>query len=329
MSYKVVETIEAGEKCLSTIPGGWEVGRILYWPPEHLNVPQIRKNPRSVPDDTWTTMKCTVKKVGFSSLKAAMLFENNLSQFSDTEDEISSCKNREYLRQHPTYKFSNHHNLNAEMDNIVQKEEEPNTCTLVSLAAVEDILTANKSTQTEDNSTIGLNNNESFSRLESLALANNDILATLKTSIDEILKVSLNQINQNNNFPVQKTYQEIKNNLPIKCIAEMEELEQKLKNDEFKTQFVQVLSKYGGITGLVKSKAFIYKLFDVLFERNFISKCSWTGASKLKDFEKYNFKKFSTILKIFFEIVYLADTNYSISENELFFKKVLKNSQKR
>lgn len=37
----------------------------------------------------------------------------------------------------------------------MQKEEEPNTCTWVNIAAVEDSSIAIKSTQTKDNTTVG------------------------------------------------------------------------------------------------------------------------------------------------------------------------------
>lgn len=64
--YKIVETIEEGEKLLTVIPSCWEKDGILSWPTNCKNVDSLRKK-CIVPAPNWSKEKCILKREDIKS----------------------------------------------------------------------------------------------------------------------------------------------------------------------------------------------------------------------------------------------------------------------
>lgn len=85
MPFKVVQTIEDGEMCLSVIPSGWESKGILRWPKKHL-VGKLAQVESSVPDEKWERMNCVCKRECKTRLEAEAEMDR-MENKSDTEME--------------------------------------------------------------------------------------------------------------------------------------------------------------------------------------------------------------------------------------------------
>lgn len=71
-----------------------------------------------------------------------------------------------------------------------------------------------------------------------------------------------------------------------------------------------------------------YKLIDLLFTREFLCKCSWSGGSRGSPI-KLPLKKYKNILDFCFKLIYSWDKSYTLEDNEKFFKLVLLNAVQR
>lgn len=77
-----------------------------------------------------------------------------------------------------------------------------------------------------------------------------------------------------------------------------------------------------------QGKTCAYKLLDVLFNRDFLCNCSWAGGSR-GDRSKIAIKDYKNVLKFFQALISTWDPTYTASDNEAFFKIILKNSKQR
>lgn len=113
----------------------------------------------------------------------------------------------------------------------------------------------------------------------------------------------------------------------VKTESDLKELEQILGDNDFKTNlkkqlsFVCSASKGDGITCA-------YKLLDLMFDRNFLCQCSWTGSSRAET-SKIPLKDYKNVLNLFFTMVHSWDSDYTIQRNETFFKMITKNAKQR
>lgn len=103
MPFKIVQTIEAGETCLSVVPSGWEANGILWWPKKHL-VGKLSQIETSAPDDKWEKMNC-VRKREFKTRKQADDELDRMETRPDTEvEDIPAPAPKKRFRQEPTSK---------------------------------------------------------------------------------------------------------------------------------------------------------------------------------------------------------------------------------
>lgn len=57
--YCVVQTIEDGDANIVAVPKCWVKDSTLFWP-NNIGGHNLRKNPNSIPDDTWMQHECTI-----------------------------------------------------------------------------------------------------------------------------------------------------------------------------------------------------------------------------------------------------------------------------
>lgn len=65
-----------------------------------------------------------------------------------------------------------------------------------------------------------------------------------------------------------------------------------------------------------------YAIIDIIFERQFVKACSWTGASRSQDkpTEKICFKGFTKTLNFFYDIIHEYDPSFNLNDCYTFFK---------
>ncbi|KMQ82823.1 hypothetical protein RF55_21745 [Lasius niger] len=140
--------------------------------------------------------------------------------------------------------------------------------------------------------------------------------------IDLLIKNQSNIIEKSENDPLknenlERDIQQIK---PLAIESDINNLEKKLCNEEFKLAFIKVMSEIGGTTGQKDGNKISYLLMDRLFERQLLTQCSWTGSTKKKE-EKNNkiaFFKYNQIIEAIYKIIHLADLRYTIDDNIAF-----------
>lgn len=85
MSFKIVQTIEDGQTCLSIVPSSWESAGILYWPNNKALARKLQKQSNSVPDkNKWHKMVC-IKKRQFSTHAEAETELEKMEAVDDTD----------------------------------------------------------------------------------------------------------------------------------------------------------------------------------------------------------------------------------------------------
>lgn len=155
--------------------------------------------------------------------------------------------------------------------------------------------------------------------------------AKLQTSLDSL--VSLIAETATKQTPEDTQIQEKKEDgqsfKPIESPTELDHFEQKLNDLSFLNSVVSNMSLICGKTGKSNGIDSCYMLIDYFLTREFVSRCSWTGQSKNAEQKKTPLKFYKNFRKCFFNIILLADRDFSEVECETFFKRVLKNSVAR
>lgn len=155
-----------------------------------------------------------------------------------------------------------------------------------------------------------------------------DKLITLEKSFDSLIglldsELKITKVNEevNLNVVIEK---------PIDSLESLTELEEKLKNEQYKQKFIKSLIFICGSTGKANGIDAAYKLIDYILDRNFVDKCSWTGNTKEGGGStKIALKFFVNFRKTFLTIIMHADKDFSEQDCDTFFKRILKNSVQR
>lgn len=114
---------------------------------------------------------------------------------------------------------------------------------------------------------------------------------------------------------------------PIETNEEFEMLELTLADKMQRKKLIKCLSTlYSSKPGQGQTCA--YKLIDVLFTKEFLCQCSWSGGSK-GEHSKIPMKNFMNFRKFFFEIIHMWDPSFTDEQMLIFFKLVLRNATKR
>lgn len=85
-SFKIIETIEKGERKIAAVPSGWESNGELMWPPPNkLN--KLIKNASRPPgtiQEGWKKFSCVVVQSNINSMYEARDRLRNMSDFTET-----------------------------------------------------------------------------------------------------------------------------------------------------------------------------------------------------------------------------------------------------
>lgn len=119
MPFKIVQTIEGGETCLSIVPSGWEVNGTLHWPKKH-QVVKLSLQEDSLPADNWQRINCIQKRHCRTYAEASDELEQ-MENKSDTEmDEVYTTRLPDKRRRQLT--SIAHSNGNMDLNDLAEQQ---------------------------------------------------------------------------------------------------------------------------------------------------------------------------------------------------------------
>ncbi|XP_062554531.1 uncharacterized protein LOC134219712 [Armigeres subalbatus] len=108
MPFKIVQTVEKGELCLSVVPSKWEEDGILHWPKKSV-VARLCHDENSVPESNWEKLNCVLKRQNLTYAGAYQELER-MESIPDTEadeNEVVQPKTKKARRKDVQKKPSN------------------------------------------------------------------------------------------------------------------------------------------------------------------------------------------------------------------------------
>ncbi|KAL0130396.1 hypothetical protein PUN28_002218 [Cardiocondyla obscurior] len=123
------------------------------------------------------------------------------------------------------------------------------------------------------------------SNLESLKSFIIKDMAELHVKFDKLIDILIkNQSNNNekldNNVLKNNFEKDMKNMKPLRAESDINNLEQNLRNQDYESAFINVISEIGGTAGNKNGTKISYLLIDRIFERKLLTLCSWTENFK-------------------------------------------------
>lgn len=172
-----------------------------------------------------------------------------------------------------------------------------------------------------------------------VSLQNTIIFQELKTLSSQLLTVS-EQIaklsTQQSSEPAMHSVSHNMDNeaaidhLPMRTQEDLEYFEKKFESNEIKTTIVNQLTAISGNSGVENGWKVCYAVIDQYITRKLMNQCSWTGKTRDPELEKkIPLSIYKEIIHVLYEVVSKADKTFTVSNLELFFKTVIKNSKRR
>ncbi|CAG9789624.1 unnamed protein product [Diatraea saccharalis] len=362
-TYKVVETIANGEKVLTSVPGSWERDGKLKWPRKN-KAEKFRNHDK--PDDDWDTTNCIVKRRRLATYKDAenvikSICESGESLSSVVMTQVES--NKKHLHGNSqkidpqkvtaTHTITSKKTTSSALKGAISKTPNrttPLNATNTQMPVIANVMDANSITNAEAlnertyNSTEQINNTcikQLLSKILRLEIQLKDVSTKIRSVLDNQINLIYNQDNVSlqveqlsDTFKEFFTRASTEGNvddqvdfLPVESEEDLEKLENKLKEPEFKMELMKKFSiTFGKENGNGANVA--YRLIDMFFDRHFLTLCSWSGGSRHYD-RKICFRAHSQVIQFFFKIVHASDEEYTLDACENFLKGILRTSVKR
>ncbi|CAK1579158.1 unnamed protein product [Parnassius mnemosyne] len=339
MNFKIVATVENGERKLIIVPCLWETNGELRCPKERADIIRLVKDKNSRPLPDWRITECVVKLSSIPSYEQAEKELRNMRQHRDAD---VNSRREEHVVNHQ-----------ERTPNSVTATANPTSIPLVTTLTVENInehefeyIDCKNNLPTTSVQTQEITNtNHVMEYLKVISDSQYNMAQTLNLVVDNQkklfhklanLSVQIKDVNskrdQINKTPItlsESTATERDGFIikPIESVRELEEMESMLSDNTHKCKLMQ---QYSLVCSQSEGKGVTcaYKMLDLFFSREFLCKCSWTGGSR-SDELKIGFKGYKNILQFYFELINSWDSTYTMQDNENFFKVILKNSAKR
>lgn len=312
MPFKIVQTIEGGETCLSVVPSKWETNGTLYWPKKHL-VAKLSLEEESVPSDKWEKLNC-VRKREFSTRAEAYDELEKMEGHSDTEmddhgsNRLPPKKPRRQCADRGNIYFAKHDfNQLAEIQSqpptgliqttpqtaegmmIINTEEEmgiePNfVATQQSEPALDPCSVPQIIYVDPDVSVSNLEGNDRTATI----IANQEKILDNQGKIMQTLAKILTHAEYSSQAINEGAFDKATPNItrmdegidPVNTLEELDVLEASLKDDNTVQKYIRSMSFICGTNGKSNGLDCCYKLVDYFITRQFLLQCSWTGNTR-------------------------------------------------
>ncbi|CAH0696731.1 unnamed protein product [Spodoptera exigua] len=326
MPYKVVQTIENGKICLSVVPNNWEKEGTLSWPPRSEASSMLDEN--SVPGKNWSTFPCIVKRI-CNTYKAAGLAVKAMENVTDTDEEV------------PTRVIPLPQENDAVLDLNHLMEVDGDSTAVVSpiTVTISDNAMADRISLTDVNASFLLkNDNEEVIKNQAKIMEIlQDVQNTQKRILQQLARHEVQFIELLNKMADCSVTTMTRTNCessveerfpPIKTVEELFQLEDNLKDPEFRSKYYKIMSTLCSPGLGAKGTNICYKVIDYFFTRELLTLVSWSGNSGDQN-EKIAFKFFTQTRQMFFSVIHNADSTISQLETDNFMKAIIKNSRQR
>nr|XP_023012616.1 uncharacterized protein LOC111502702 [Leptinotarsa decemlineata] len=347
-TFKIVQTVEEGQKQLTIVPSSWIHNNQLSWP--ITGADELIRNPYSMPEASWFTIACQLKR---SHLMTYEIAEEELKRMlemdAEQEEVINSIQPKKQRRLILRRAKPSQNDLNTSPQECLEasllrpvakvSEEFPHIVTEVNVPSTSslDLQVNNKIDKMLQNQDIVIENQQdiiynlrhSAERETQLKILQK--LAKLEVILNSVANSSNNSTScscKNANGDASSTNKDDFFFDPIDTLADLEKLEMKLTNKTCMEEYVQKFSYVCGRKGSGNGITNCYILVDKIFSRKFMTFCSWAGGAR-DGKEKIPFKIFKNIIGLFFRVVNLSDDDFTLKNCEDFFKAVIRNSTKR
>ncbi|XP_052889996.1 uncharacterized protein LOC128298289, partial [Anopheles moucheti] len=332
MPFTIVQTHgpkEYGELCI--VPDSWVQGtskkNYLFWPNVKGTIQNLIMDDNSVPADGWTKQECRIKRQGLSYAdadSAMMIMSGESSSDSGVAPIYSSMrKPAPYAKMFSERVVENSSKARHNESEIVY------TLPPTPPPASSSVFDENVITVTTDECT-------NCKTLKALLEAQTNLLldfrAEQKREHEQVLKENKRIMNRLGIIEVQLNTLlnsiEVTNNDHtfsdhpfIASVADLEKLEKDLEDEEYFTQLTDLMKQQLHDKD-VNNRMLV--ALDALFQRVFLTQCTWTGISKTGT--KIAMHSYQNILRLF---KCIGSTNMVIVTHEMvrsFFMKILKHA---
>ncbi|XP_049703565.2 uncharacterized protein LOC110384383 [Helicoverpa armigera] len=153
-------------------------------------------------------------------------------------------------------------------------------------------------------------------------------MACISVQVDN-MQLQLGNCNEEDVVPLGTSKNQVENLRfsfsPITTVEDLNKINDLLSDKTARKQLKQTFSVIcsGG-----KGINCAYRLIDIMFSRDFLCQCSWSGSSR-SDGVKISLKCYKNVVSFFWEMIFSWDQTFTLQKNELFFKSILKNANKR
>ncbi|RVE41229.1 hypothetical protein evm_014121 [Chilo suppressalis] len=359
MPYKIVRTFEKGKNMHWIAPSPWERNNIVKWP-KH-NALKFVKSANTLPQPDWRDIKCQVKRRNIPTYEEAereldFLLANtdtdeetrvtNSKQASQKEEDLNVLMQQLYADQENSHVCGEPHNQpvftvpDNSSSSVITVTNEVNDSSQIILTSSGDEILGTFCLMNEGQNNVAINVTQESSDVDKekqdkmmATIIDNQKKMMLKMSSISVqignVQSQLNRFNETEvvSLGISKTRAE---NIPfsvapINSIEELNKIEKVLSE---KTAREQLKETYSIVCSGGKGINCAYTLIDLMFTRDFLRKCSWSGSSRSNGI-KISLKCYKNVVSFFWEMIFFWDRTFTVQENEEFFKSVLKNSNKR
>nr|XP_023027077.1 uncharacterized protein LOC111515069 isoform X2 [Leptinotarsa decemlineata] len=143
----------------------------------------------------------------------------------------------------------------------------------------------------------------------------------------EKLELMFNEVLNLNRFLEEDENMTLEPFEPIDDVEELIKLEEILKDKVVFDKYVDSLRNIClEINNAIDN---CYLLVDWFFTRKFMTKCSWSGASRQQNVKKIPLRTYENVIELFFQIIRLENNTFTMNDCKIFFLTVLKNAYRR
>ncbi|XP_049533495.1 uncharacterized protein LOC125950002 [Anopheles darlingi] len=121
---------------------------------------------------------------------------------------------------------------------------------------------------------------------------------------------------------------------PVQCKEELDELEAKAKDEQFRDEIVQAVGRIHGHDRKGEGDTVCYQIVDYFFDRKFLTECSWYGRMSQRTKNGPGKRKIGLIgygstMKLFHACVHLSDETFTQTQSIKFIRRCLRYSATR
>ncbi|XP_024667098.2 uncharacterized protein LOC5668378 [Anopheles gambiae] len=288
MPFSIVQTRgPKGYAELSIVPDSWVQGTshkktYLFWPNVKGNIQHLITNDNSVPEEGWTKQECQIKRQGLSYEAAdctIMIMSGESSTDSGKEPILASCRETTSYADMFSTRIVENSLTPIRVENEIDISSPPTSPLTPSLSEVDEYVgsvevvpeevsrdkTIKEILEAQTNMMIELRNEQK------------QILKEQKKIVSRIgiIEVQLNTLL--NHTEVSTTNLTGFDHPFVDNAEDLEKFENDLDEEEYYTQVVSLL-KQKIIDKDINNR--MLATLDALFDRSFLTKCTWTGISK-------------------------------------------------